>query len=245
MKKTDLAKIILFAIAAFWLPRQVNAQETEIIRTNMNGEGQQIIISVTAGKAHNHPMMAAWIEDMDGRYIQTLYVNQSVAKGYFAYAETTQWKWQPGPAVRPASLPVWAHKRGIQSAEGHFMPTQENPVPDAFTSATPVADFAIYGKADKKISGKVKVFFEINQSWDWNSYWINSKYPDDEDYKTSSQPSVVYTAIVDFDKPGNIVSLKALGHGHYSGKNGEINPDLSTLSTALEIVEKVSVLVEN
>jgi hypothetical protein len=90
----------------------------------------------------------------------------------------------------------------------------------------------------------MKVFFEINQSWDWNEYWTNSKYPDDVDYKTSSQPSVVYSAVIDFDNPDKSYELRPIGHGHYSGKDGKIYPDLSTLTTALEIVERVKVEIE-
>ena len=124
------------------------------------------------------------------------------------------------------------------------MPTKNNPVPDAYTSATPKSDFTVYGRADQKISGKVNVFFEINQSWDWNEYWTNSKYPDNDDYKTSSQPSVVYSAIIDFDDPEEDYVLKPVGHGHYSGDDGKIYPDLSTLTTALDIIEKVTVSVQ-
>jgi len=244
MKILNFIKIFLPVIAFLFFAMQAQAQDKEVIRTNVKGEGQEIILTVTSGEEHNHPMMAAWIEDMDGNFLQTIYVNQSVAKGYYAYAENEKGSWQPGAAIRPASLPVWAHHRGIKSGDGHFMPTQDNPVPDAYTSATPPADFSIISNADKNISGKVKVFFEINQSWDWNEYWTNSKFPDDADYKTSSQPSIVYSATVDFDKPGEKVLLIAIGHGHYSGKDGNINTDLSTLTTALQIVDEVSVVVE-
>jgi len=244
MKTFNFIKTLLPALAMLFTTMQTQAQEQEIIRTNVEGKGREIILTVTSGKEHNHPMMAAWLEDMDGNFLQTIYVNQSVAKGYFAYAENNNGSWQPGAVIRPASLPVWAHKRGIKSDEGHFMPTLDNPVPDAYTSATPPADFSIISKAEQKISGKVKIFFEINQSWDWNEYWTNSKFPDDADYKTSSQPSVVYSAIIDFDKPGEVVFLKAIGHGHYSGKDGDINTDQSTLTTALQIVDEVSVVVE-
>ena len=38
---------------------------------------------------------------------------------------------------------------------------------------------------------------EINQNWDWNEYWTNDKYPDDENYKMSCQPALVYEAVID------------------------------------------------
>jgi hypothetical protein len=236
--------ISLAFIIVFLTNTQVAAQEAEIIKTNIDGSGQKIVLTVTAGKAHNHPMMAAWTEDMDGNFLQTLYVNQSVAAGYYAYAEKSGGKWQPGAAVRPAALPVWAHSRSVKSDDGHFMPTMQNPVPDALTSATPAADFGIYSKMNEPYSGKLKVFFEINQSWDWNEFWTNSKFPDDVEYKTSSQPSVVYSAVIDLDNPKKTYTLQAVGHGHYSGQDGEIYTDLSTITTALEIVKSVKVEIE-
>lgn len=219
-------------------------QDKEIIRTNVDGKGQKIVLTVTSGSEHNYPMMAAWIEDMEGNFLQTIYVNESVARGYFKYAVKNGGQWEPGEAVRPASLPVWAHSRGIKSGEGHYMPTRENPVPDAMTAATPQADFAVYSRAKEKLKGKVRVLFEINQSWDWNDFWTNNKYPGDQDYKTSSQPSVVYSAVIDIDDPRKEYELQPIGHGHYSGKDGKIYTDLSTLTSALQIVDRVTVSLE-
>jgi hypothetical protein len=218
--------------------------ETEVITTNIEGKGYIISLKVTAGKQHNHPMMAAWIEDKDGSFIQTLYVNQSVAKGYFSYADKSEGKWKPGELVRPASLPVWAHKRGIRADEGHYMPTKSNPVPDAFTSATPSGDFVLAAKTDAIIKEKFHVFFEFNQSWDWNEYWTNSKFGDDTDYKSSAQPSVVYSVEIDPENLQESYLMRPVGHGHPTGKDGSLNNDLSTITTALKIFDKIEVFVD-
>ena len=84
--------------------------------------------------------------------------------------------------------------------------------------------------------------FELNQSWDWNDYWFNAKYPDDKEYKTSSQPAVVYSADLDSRNP-QPVEFKAIGHSHYSGKDGSLNKDIKTLSTALQIAKKITVKI--
>jgi hypothetical protein len=63
---------------------------------------------------------------------------------------------------------------------------------------------------------------EINQPWDWNEYWTNTKYPDDEEYKTSCQPALVYRAIVNLDNAEKTYPMKVIGHSHYSGKTGEL-----------------------
>ncbi|MCK7534695.1 MAG: hypothetical protein MZV63_28700 [Marinilabiliales bacterium] len=63
---------------------------------------------------------------------------------------------------------------------------------------------------------------EINQNWDWNEYWTNDKYPDDENYKMSCQPALVYEALVENQSPDMRYRMKPVGHSHYSGKSGEL-----------------------
>jgi hypothetical protein len=86
--------------------------------------------------------------------------------------------------------------------------------------------------------------FEINQSWDWNEYWTNSKFPDDEQYKTSSQPALIYEAIIDLNSGNKEYEMQAIGHSHYSGKDGNLYTDLSTITTALEIVNKIIIRIK-
>ncbi|NCA86217.1 MAG: hypothetical protein EOM83_11690 [Clostridia bacterium] len=219
------------------------AEQIEVIRTNADGMGREIVVTVTPGEAHNHPMMAIWIEDTAGNYLQTLFVNESVAKGYFNYAQQQQGKWQPGELVRPASLPVWAHKRNIKNTLGNFMPTAQSPVPDAYSGATPPAGFTLISRSDKPLLGKVVILMEINQSWDWNEYWTNNKFPDDADYKSSAQPSVVYAAAIDMDSSSQKIVMTPIGHGHYAGSTGELFVDLTTLTTARQIVQQATVEV--
>jgi len=35
----------------------------ETILTNIEGTGQEVIITMVSGKSHNHPMMAVWLDD--------------------------------------------------------------------------------------------------------------------------------------------------------------------------------------
>ena len=98
-------------------------------------------------------------------------------------------------------------------------------------------------RPDKLLPGKVVVLMEINQSWDWNEYWTNNKFPDDDDYKSSAQPSVVYAATIDMDAAAQKASMTAIGHGHHSGSNGALTRDLGTLTTALQIVQQATVEV--
>lgn len=213
---------------------------TELI-TRTGEQGYELIITFIPGKKHNHPLMAFWTEDTLGNYLETLYVAQSIAKGYFAHGDASSGFWQPGPIRRPAALPYWGHKGVVQADDGLYLPTPDNPMPDALTGATPKAAFTLYTRTGSNSPAVFNVLMEINQSWDWNQYWHNNKYPDDAEYKTSSQPAVVYRATIDTSRPNERITLKPVGHSHWSGSDGNLYDGMNTLTTALEIVKEVKV----
>ena len=221
--------------------RLVKAYPVDTLYTNIGGSGEVLEFSFRRGPEHNHPLMAVWLEDTAGNYLQTLYIAESIAKGVFGHGDRSTGKWLPGPIRRPAALPVWAHSRGVQEDDGLYVPTQENPIADAYTGATPPAHFVLQARADEKLPESFYVYFEINQTWDWNEYWTNNKYPDDEDYKTSCQPALVYRTLLEKDQQNIVKELELMGHSHYSGDNGEITEDLSTITTAKDITESVKV----
>ncbi len=215
-----------------------------VFETFIDDRGMALSVHFEAGKSFNHPLMAIWVEDMDSNYIQTLYVARSIAEGVFRHGDASTGRWMPGPIRRPAALPYWGHQRGIQAADGLFMPTQEDPMPDALTGATPKGDFTLHTNAPSNITTPFRVLFEINQSWNWNHYWTNNKFPGDEDYMTSSQPAVVYEAIVDPANGQREIEMTPIGHSHWSGKTGELFLDLGTLTTALHIAGNIMIMIE-
>lgn len=246
-------KNIIFAVTAslfFMLTTSFDsfAQKEEnkkTIETNVDVDGVSVLIEFAAGVEHNHPTMAIWVENMDGKLIQTLYVTESLATGTYQFGDAgdNRWKRGAGEARRPATLPYWLHKRGIEAADGTYLPTPENPLPDAITGATPKHDFTLKTTIDLGGLKKFRILLEINQTWDWNEFWHNSKFPEDEDYKTSSQPAVVYAVTIDLESEINTYYLNPVGHSHYSGKEEYLYTDLSTLTTALKIVKKIKVSV--
>ena len=138
------------------------------------------------GTAHNHPLMAVWAEDLSGKYLETFYVAKSIGTGIFEHAIGEKGKWQYGPICRPAALPYWAHKRGIKEANGYYNPTPQTAMSDAISGATPKGDFELKARPSLTVfSKKFNVLFEINQSWDWNEFWNNTKFLDEHEYKTS------------------------------------------------------------
>lgn len=221
--------------------RQKKVEEPEVIITNADGSGNIIQVEFWKGKAHNHPLLAIWVEDMEGNYIQTLYVVQSIASSTFQHGQAGWGHWNEAVVRRPAALPYWGHKRGIKADDGLFLPSPENPVPDACTGATPKSDFNLQTRADARLPQQYRILLEINQPWDWNNYWTNNKFPDDKEYKTSSQPALVYEAIVNTVSGQKEFEMEPIGHSHYSGKDGKLYTDLSTFTTALNIVGQVIV----
>jgi len=217
-----------------------------VVHSNIDGKGTALSLEFHKGPMHNHPSFAIWLEDLEGKFIQTLFVTKYVATGIYGHGEleSGKWKAEPGAAVRPATLPYWLHKRGHLTGRVPDLPTPDNPVPDAISGATPSADFILQTKSDKILPRRFRVLLEINQAWDSNRYWTNNKYPDDFDYMTSLQPALVYAVTVDLDSDISEYYLNPIGHSHYSGKDGRLYTDLSTLTTALHIVEKVVLKID-
>lgn len=229
----------------------VNAQKKDkhefnpvILETNLQASGLKIEIKFQEGPEIYYPLLAIWIEDLNGNYIQTLYVAESIAKGVFTYGKVKDNRWVRESKRRPAALPYWGHKWGVKAEDGYYLPTPENPIADAYTGATPSGDFVLKSKTDQEIPEKFKILLEINQSWDWNEYWTNNKFPDDEDYKTSSQPALVYAVEVDLNKQLDQYKMEVIGHSHYSGKDGKLYTNLSTITTALDIVDHIIVEIK-
>lgn len=242
---TSLVMLSLVSTDIFAQWRNKNRQVEHItIATNPEGKGAEISIEFVKGPEHNHPLMVIWVEDLDGNYIQTLYVAQSIAKGVFAFGDKTTGRWMAGEISRPAALPYWAHKRNVLNDIGNYMPKPAYEVPDAYSGATPKANFTLETRTDHPIPGKFRVLMEINQSWDWNRYWTNNKFPDEPEYKTSAQPALVYATEVDPNSSQRIYDLKPIGHSHYAGVDGKLYPELNTLTTALEIVTEVKLILK-
>jgi hypothetical protein len=233
--------LLLVSCQTKQISQQKNSK-TDSIAMNTNFIGNEFEFSFTAGTAHNHPSFALWIEDANGNFIQTLFVTKSVASGIFGHAQGPDgtWKPTPGEGYRPAALPFWSHRqtetKTIQSS-----PSTQNSMPDALTGATPKADFKLSTRSKTIVNQPYKIFFEINQPWDWNEYWNNSKYPDDKDYMTSCQPSIVYSVTIDNNNAGSEYFLHPIGHGNYAGKDGKLYSDLSSITSALHLVENVKI----
>jgi hypothetical protein len=212
-----------------------------LIETNVDKPGADLEITFNRGKTLNEPTFVFWIEDLEGNYIETLYITRYFGSGIYARIPLGGGRYKAGQsrAARRSALPHRLHQPAKK--EGKVMiPSPDQPLPDGITSATPQGDFVIHAKALKPLPPRFKIMFEINQPWDFNKYWNNTLYPD-FDYQASSQPALVYSATVDQSQKNTVFFLEPIGHSHYSGLDGRLFPDLSTLTTAKQMVQKVSV----
>lgn len=242
-----MRKLVLL-IAILTLSTIIFAQrrKKEVVSNEFYGQkntGTELVITFERGKAHNHPLFAIWLANEKGEFLQTLYVSESIGKGTFKRATRNSGRWLEGEIQRPAALPYWSHQYSKKNDYGNFLPTAQNPVPDAYTGATPKTSFVMKVRTEEVLQGKYKIMFELNQSWDWNEHWYNDKFPNNAEYKTSSQPALIYAADIDTDKPKAEYMLLPIGHSHYAGQDGSINTNLTTITTALKIANKISVKV--
>lgn len=221
------------------LGKQVLDDGTQNIILSNKVDEITIEFDVKKGKAFGYPLMAMWIEDEKGDYVQSLFVPKSIASSEFNYGN----EGEPDFVRRPEAIPYWAHKRGVKAADGLYIPLGKAYDIDAVSGATPTSDFIIKSKANLGKLEKFKVLMEINQSYDWNEFYSKNKFPNDKIYSGSGQvgqPAIVYSVDVDLNqiKSSKNYLLEAVGHSHHSGKTGDLYADMSNITTALEIIDR-------
>lgn len=243
MKNTLIFALVLM-ISTTVSAKKIKTEVISNYEYGIHNSGSTLVINFQKGKEFNHPLFALWLADEDGKYIQTLYVSESIGKGVFVHGKIDEGQWKPGEIERPAALAYWVHQRNFRNEKNGLLPTPQTPVIDAYTGATPQNSFILEVTTEQVLKGKYKLMLELNQSWDWNSYWHNNRYPDDEEYKTSCQPAIIYSADINTEDSDEEIILKPLGHSHYSGADGTLYKDLSTLTTALKIAKIITVKIK-
>lgn len=245
MTRFTIITAVILAFAGCVPSSKLSDELTEITTTPDQGN-QKLEFVFREGEAFNHPSVAVWTEDMDGEYLETLYVTDFVAKGRFGKGELGPGKWTdiPGEVRRPASLPYWAHKRNIKAPDGLFIPSPETAVPDAISGATPKAGFKLHTSCNMARERKFRILVEVNQAWDSNAFWTNDKYPGDLNYFGSLQPALIYAVTIDPLSDEREYVLNPVGHSHPTGASGKLFTDISTLTTAKEIYSKITVTLK-
>lgn len=188
-------------------------------------------------KKKNPPQLAIWIEDAGGNYISTVYATHKIA--------TQSWQ-AAGGNRRKEALPHWCYSRGVRYADGLYLPTKREPLTDGISGATPQGGFDLKLRPGRDLERFV-LKVEVNHSTDFNDAYPESAKAGETGYSGgkhgSGQPAVVYAAEVDLSSGGREFEAVLIGHSSPDGTSGGVDPDVSGLTSALRIVERITVRV--
>ena len=217
-----------------------------------NGAEPSITVDFLKGKHFWNPQLAIWIEDSTGNYLETLLVTTSTARGLFYsgrsasnFKESDEAKVEETtPKRRVDALPYWSHKRNHLYGDGFYSPPPNEPLPDAITGATPKDNFYFKsGNSPIKDLKSFRLLVEVNVAFDENEYYSEYDFLDDTLYHGGTgllgQPSLIYGTMIYKHDHNRYYVLPLLGHGHHSGASGELIEDLSTITTAKHVVERI------
>jgi len=173
------------------------------------------------------PQYAAWIETVDGSYVETLIVTSRASHG--------DWRGNP-KGGRPDALPVWAHATAAVSEKSTI---------DAASSATPDGDKPVSASTGGLVRGNEYIIrFEINHSFDYNDTWSKSAKKGETYFSgVNGQPSLVYGARFIAGKAASVV-LAIEGHGSVDGRDGSIVQGTDGMTSALSIADAVRATVK-
>lgn len=187
----------------------------------------------------NPPQIAIWIEDVNGNYLSTVYASHKIA--------TQSWQ-AAGKNRRKESLPHWCFSRGVQYDDGLYLPTKKQPLTDGITGATPRGSFDVKMNPAKNLR-RFTVKVEVNHSTDFNTNYPKTAKEGDANYsggkEGSGQPAVVYAASIDLASGQQTFEAELAGHSSPDGSDGKVYEDVSRLTTALHIVKRITISVQN
>lgn len=217
-----------------------------VINLQGNKTGKSTNINIYKGKNYLHdfkvnslikiktaPQMVIWIEDSQGNYIETLYATSKIINQNWSKAPSD--KEQKGQIQRKEALPYWNHKRGNAVI-----------APDTVTSATPKDNSTINTKLSTTKDEYV-ILAEINMSTDFNEYYTKDSKFGDANYSGgengSGQPAIVYSATIDTANH-KTYELVPIGHSSSDGSDGKLYNNMTKLTTANDIIEKITFTVK-
>lgn len=235
------------------------SKEINLDMATINPDSRQIRVEIVPGpdflhkfplflffSMKNAPQMVLWAETIDGQYIDTLMITEKIGKMKWLKAPKDP---VPGGQIRRLeALPVWAWKRGVFASDCIPLPTEDSPMADAVSQATPKKDFSVNSQISKSYE-EIYLYFEMNHSTDFNDIF-SADLPESSEYYNggawgSGQPALVYRAFVDFTDPDrSSKDFELIGHSSPSGKDGKIYKDFQGIDTALDIINSITFQME-
>ncbi|MFC1541083.1 hypothetical protein ACFL50_01395 [Candidatus Latescibacterota bacterium] len=236
------------------------------IEYNRIVEGEKIVFTVRKGefwssrtegglfrKNSNAPQMAFWLEDMNGRFLATLYVTKQTAVQDWP---DTSYRQGHENTEKEAALPIWIYKHiraglhpietcslchdRVKSADKSI---ESISLLNTLTGATPKGSFIREIKIPEGLKpGRYIVCAEINNAIDYNDRFQENLPQQFNRYNgISGQPSLLLSGFITTGGQETVTVLNIAGHGHPAGKDGMIYSDMSGITTASDIVLSVEV----
>lgn len=180
------------------------------------------------------PQIAIWIEEQDETFIRSLFVTKKTAEN--SYKKNLD-------GSRKSSLPIWMHKRDIKNSSGGYWPTKDAPLPDAISGATPKTDFSKnFNISNDEIKRGVILRVEVNNANDFNDSYHENVHEGSEfnNNNVNGQPSLVYQISLSEKLYGGEFELHLEGSGSASGNSGYVNWEAPEVTTAKEIIKRIT-----
>ena len=227
---------------------ETNKYNYDIIDIKNSFDRLNIDIDIKKGPIFRYPLFAIWMEDLDSNYINSVFVAQSISNSVFKRVLQKDNSRKPGIVRRPEALPYWSHKRNIIASDGLLIPLGEAKDLDGVTGTTPINNTLIKLNTSQPQDSLIRLLLEVNQSYDWNEYYYKGRFKNDTIYNgdgSVGQPSLIYEALINTNgtTDRNLYFMELIGHGHQSGKNGKLYKDLSNITTAKEIIDRIVIKV--
>ena len=226
----ELEKTINFEILSDYMSES-------LFYTNQSVQGARIEIEYEGGEWSNYnedgtgregiPAMAIWVEKLSGEFLNNIYIS--------TYPATNYPKGKTNKVLRKDMLPYWFHKAGREDPAGTFLscPECNPPKPsdiDAVSGATNKYNYKVISNLppNPDDDNKVRILFEIQQSWDKYGWYFNYENKPDEVDSTIGEPSLIYAAEVDlgqvgvYNIGGTALDIEPIGYSHPKGLDGNL-----------------------
>lgn len=237
--------------------KQANANTNDAYQVyeSSTKDRPQLLIDVKSGKHFWNPQVVIWVEDTLGHFLETLFITESTARGLFMSGRTAEnfrsfddpkngEEFSPEELRLVDALPYWSHRRDKEVLPGFYAPIYIDPEIDGMTGATPQGNFYVRSEVSDTLQA-FDIWLEVNVAFDDNEYYSEYDFPDDSLYHGGTgllgQPSLIYQARIDRTSPNQFQLMTLMGHAHHSGRTGELYRDLSTITTAKRILDRVVV----
>ena len=192
-----------------------NSHSTARLHENKASNALEVHL-VTKPELKIKPAIAIWAESKGGSLIETLYLSPE-----FAYSEEVNW--QGIKTTRSKVLPIWRQRYTLLTGvdpEGKL---------DIMSGATSSHTFSLqkYLKTD---ADEYIIYLEINTAKDPNNDWPDLQL---------GQPSIIYSTYISHNDSTLYKVLELTAHSGLgkNNKHGTMNYDLSSLTSAREILE--------